>query len=138
MMIPPVAYVPNDMLSTFSNNVSSFNGAIMSHTEFQKIIQSEISKSHKSFVVDSNNNYSQSSFLAQENSNLFNLVSGALVNTSAKLTSQDITMKKYLLNKASLTDVLTYSQEASNQLKLVVEIRNKILESLEKVMNMSL
>lgn len=65
------------------------------------------------------------------------LASGVLKKVRADLRKQEGTARKSLVNEASLVDLLTATTEATNTVKVLVEVRNKFLEAHEKVMNMS-
>lgn len=54
------------------------------------------------------------------------------------LSKQETTVRKSLINEASLVDVLTATTEAANTMKVVVSVRDKFMESLDKVMSMTM
>lgn len=63
--------------------------------------------------------------------------SKVLKQVRQSLRNQENTARKSLVNEASLVDILTATTEATNTVKVLVEVRNKFLEAHEKVMNMS-
>lgn len=66
-----------------------------------------------------------------------NVTSSVLKKVRKSLNEQEKTVRKSLVNEASLVDILTATTEATNNLKVLVDVRNKFLEVHEKVMNMS-
>lgn len=65
------------------------------------------------------------------------IVSDTVKSLRQSLRKQETVARKSLVNEASLIEVLTATTEATNNLKTLVELRNKFLEAHEKVMNMS-
>lgn len=66
------------------------------------------------------------------------IVSTIVQTVRQSLRKQEALNRKSLVNEAYLIEVLTASTEATNNVKTLVEIRNKFLEAHEKVMNMSI
>ncbi len=53
------------------------------------------------------------------------------------IEDSDVKIQKFFNGDSSLVETVIKTHEVSNQIKLILEIRNKCIESLEKVMNMS-
>ncbi|MBF8246493.1 MAG: flagellar hook-basal body complex protein FliE [Rickettsia sp.] len=67
-----------------------------------------------------------------------NMSIGLLENTQDKLTEYEHKLQNFFKGESDLIDIVTSSQESTNQLKLILDIRNKFIESFEKIMNMSI
>ncbi len=61
----------------------------------------------------------------------------SLEKLSNNIENTDNKIQKFFNGDASLIDTVIKTQEVTNQLKLILEIRNKFTESIEKIMNMS-
>lgn len=66
-----------------------------------------------------------------------NIAFNAVKSLRKTVEQQDRTVRKSLINEASLIDVLTHTTEATNAIKTMVEVRNKFVEAFDKVMNLS-
>lgn len=80
-------------------------------------------------------NMEASSFMVANNGNAFGNAANSL---RSAISNQEKTARKSLIGEASLIDLLTATTEAQVAMKATVEIRNKFMESFEKVMSMSM
>ena len=55
-----------------------------------------------------------------------------------KIGSQEQVAKNSLIDEASILDLVTTTSEAKNTLQTMVVVRDKFLETFEKIMNMSI
>jgi flagellar hook-basal body complex protein FliE len=55
-----------------------------------------------------------------------------------KIGSQEQVVRSSLIDQASMLDLVTTTSEAKNTLQTMVVVRDKFLETFEKVMNMSI
>ncbi|WPY00559.1 Flagellar hook-basal body complex protein FliE [Candidatus Trichorickettsia mobilis] len=55
-----------------------------------------------------------------------------------KVSTHEQTIRKSLINEASLADLMYAANEAKNTVQTMVALRDKFLESFEKVMNMQI
>lgn len=62
---------------------------------------------------------------------------GVMGQIRGKIGNHEDVLRKSLINEASLVDILTTTTEATNTIKTIVEVRNKFMESFEKIMSLS-
>ena len=75
------------------------------------------------------------SFMA---TNTGNIAGSVMNNLSTVIRRQEDVARKSLIGEASLIDLLTATTEAKNVMEATVMIRNKFIETWEKVMTMSM
>lgn len=114
---------------------------IQKATNFQNMVQKQFN-SFAAMSPDQILSHIQNAKISAMNSGSSSVASGFVANTvsdvRATLAKQETTVRKSLINEASLIDVLTSTTEAANTMKIVVSVRDKFMESFDKVMNMTM
>lgn len=65
-----------------------------------------------------------------------NTISSAVGQVAKSIKTDEETKKKYMVGDASLTEVIEATTEAKTTLQTAIAVRNKVLETFEKIMNM--
>lgn len=119
--------MPVQQAVSFQNMVKKdFNSfSKMSPAQILQHIQNAKSATHSNYVAGT--------------SSSVGIVAGNSVHALRNnLSKHETTVRKSLINEASLVDVLTATTEATNTMKTIVSVRDKFMEAFDKVMNMSI
>lgn len=76
---------------------------------------------------------------ASQNMNNGSSIAGTVIsNIRDKVNAHETTIKKSLINEASLLDIVTTTNQAKNTVQTLVTVRDKFMEAFDKIMNMSI
>jgi len=122
-----------DINNTPLVNAAKFHNEV--HRQFNKFAHMSPQQilSHIKNVKQSSN----VATISQNNSNS-GVVDGTLRSMKTKLTTQEQVVRKSLIGEASLVELLTATTEAKNNMDMMVKIRDKFLETFDKVINMNI
>lgn len=137
-----------DTLSALVNAVASYNkvsnqninntvGSVKDSVDFHKMVNVEFNR----FATMTPNQILShiTDIKAQRGDAVnFGIVESVFGETKRKLLAQEEITSKSLVNEASLVDLVTTTTEAKNTLKTMVAVRNKLVESFEKILSMQM
>jgi len=137
LLVAQTAYtrVHNQPMTPELNNIkdtSSFHNMV--NVEFNNL-----SKMTPDQILNHINNARENGTIASSVVNSNSGIAESIIgDLRKKVTAQENTVRKSLINEASFTDLLMTTNEAKNNLQTMVTVRDKFLEAFERVMNMSI
>jgi len=116
-----------------SVNAAEFHSEV--HRQFNKFAQMSPEQ-----ILNHIKNVKQSSNVSTISQNNFGsgIVGNTLHSMKTKLTTQEQVVRKSLIGEASLIEVLASTTEVKNNMDMMIKIKDKFLETFDKVINMNI